>query len=240
MPGQSYAFVQQGYGPNENVFAQVDGVHQAARQSIRPLDHGANNLGIGVVGGHFSMSASYSSTAAKPAAGSDTFSMRWADPKTLFVLLRFQMWVVTTTTYTASINQDAALYKASGFTVAASGGTQITPTAGSGNRMRMNNMAPSLLGVAPNALWVSSGDLLTTGTRTLDTQPLAYLSWRNAITTPDAPTYGILTEHRNLLGHPVVLALNEGLVVQTPIGNAQAAGVSKYTFIMDWAEVASF
>ena len=88
--------------------------------------------------------------------------------------------------------------------------------------------------------WISSGDLLTVGTRTLDTYPVGYGAWLNAITTINAPSALTLFDSSGPYDHPVVLGLNEGIVLQTPIGNAQAAGVSKFTVIMDWAEVPSF
>ena len=63
---------------------------------------------------------------------------------------------------------------------------------------------------------------------------------RNAITTPDVPFTGELFSAGAAGKHPLVLAANEGLVVQTPIGNGQAAGVSKWAFTMEWAEVAAY
>ena len=226
-----------GTGPNADEYQQVDPSHLAARVSTRPYEHAP--LG-GPVGGHYRMTFGYSNTAAKPAAASDIVSMRWVDSRLLFTLKSLFAWVTTTTTYTATLNQDMAFYRAMAFSVAASAGTQIIPIAGGGQRMRVSGMNPSLLGLGGGALWVSSGDLLTTGTRTLDTQPMGYGAWRNPITTPDIPVFINLFDQDHNNDHPLIFGPGEGFVVQTPIGNAQAAGVSKFQFVMEWAEVAAF
>ena len=213
----------------------TDASFGALRSSMRPLEYKSED---GVLGGHYRMSFGYSSTAAKPAGGSDIMSLRWADSRFLFVLMRLELWIVTTTPYTASLNQDAALYRATGFSVAASAGTQIQPVAAGLQRMRPSQMADPLLASGGGLLWVSSGDLLTVGTRTLDTQPMGYGAWLNAITPPNLPSMVTLFEAWPEKGeHPLILGPNEGLVVQTPIGNGQAAGVSKFTFVMQWALV---
>jgi hypothetical protein len=230
------AVQQAGWGPNDAFLQQIDPTFYAGRVSLKPLEYQAAG---GVQGGHYRLATSYSSTAAKPAAGSDIFSLRWADPTKLFVLKRFLLYVATTTTYTASAVQDAALYKATGFTAAASSGTAVSIAVGGklqSSRMAISGIATGGTGLA----WISSGDLLTVGTRTLDTYPVGYGAWLNAITTINAPSALTLFDSSGPYDHPVVLGLNEGLVLQTPIGNGQAAGVSKFTVIMDWAEVPSF
>lgn len=224
--------VVKGIGLNDNIEAQVDPSFGAMRMNIRPTEY---NVG-GLKGGHYKMIALYSSTAAKPAAASDVFSMRWTDTRFRFVLKRLTVIGAATTAYTANGVQDFSLYMARGFSVSPSAGTQIIPLAG-GQAMNSTDMKKSGLDGTSGVLWVSSGDLLTTGTRTLDTQPIGYVSWLNPITNVGSPFNFDLFEMRDFGEHPVVLSQNEGLVVQTPIGNAQAAGVSKYGFLMEWAEI---
>ncbi len=225
-----------GFGPNADLVQNVDPSHLAARVSLRPLEHAPVG---GPVGGHYRMIFGFSNTAAKPAGGSDVVSLRWLDPRFLFVLRSLKVAVVTTTTYTATLLQDLALFKASGFSVAASSGTQILPIAGAAQRLRLGNMNPTLIGAGGGLLWVSSGDALTVGTRTLDTQGCGYGAFLNPITTPNEPKE--LTLFDVAPGnHPMVLGTNEGFVIQTPIGNGQVAGVSKFTFTMDWSEVPAF
>lgn len=220
-----------GTGQQDNIEGQVDPTHSALRASIRPQEH----FFLGTQGGHYSMVATWSNTAAKPAAASDVFSLRWTDRALNFALLSMRIAVVTTTTYTATLNQDLALYIARGFSVAPSGGTQVVPTS-KAQAMRSSNMAQSGLSGSSGVAWVSSGDVLTTGTRVLDTQPIGYLAYQNPITTPNVPFLGTLWDIHETGKHPLYLTANEGLVIQTPIGNAQAAGISKYAVIMDWLE----
>jgi hypothetical protein len=229
---------QVGAGPNANVDVQVDPTNQASRLSIRPTEHQLNNGSA--QGGHYTTTFSYSNTAAKPTAGSDIVSMRWALNNMFFVLKRLSVWVVTTTTYTATANQDIALFKANGFSVAASAGTQVVPSSGPAQRARVSNMAATALGTGGGFLWISSGDLLTVGTRVLDTQGAGYFAYLNPITTVNQPQFGVLYEDRNTGQHPWVISANEGFVIQTPIGNGQVAGVSKYTFVMEHMEVPAF
>jgi hypothetical protein len=115
--------ILKGTGSNSGVEAQVDPSHMASRVNLRPLEH----VAAGVMGGHYMMVATYSSTAAKPAAGSDIFSLRWTDSRFYFVLKRLAMMKVDTTAYTAAGGQDFAAFVARRFIVSPSAGTQVTP-----------------------------------------------------------------------------------------------------------------
>lgn len=222
-----------GVGSNSDVGSQVDRTHQASRVSQRPLEHSFN----GQIGAHLALTCSYSNTPAKPAAGSDVLSLRWTDSKILFALYRLSVWVATTTPYTASAAQDLTLSRAVGFSVSPSAGTLIVPDLGGMQKLRTSTMSGTLLGGTGPVLQVSSGDLLTIGTRVLDRFPLGYMAYLNAITPVNPPSNGVLFDWRNFGNQPLILTVNEGLVIQTPIGNAQAAGVSKYTFCLEYAEL---
>ena len=82
-------------------------------------------------------------------------------------------------------------------------------------------------------------DTLTAGTQTVDTYPLGYAAWVNpaAAGAVVGPFY-LLDQQAG--DHPAICAMNEGIVLATPLGNAQAAGVSKFTVVVDWAEVISY
>lgn len=224
-----------GQGANDAVVTQIDPSHFSQRASLRPLDH----VQLGVNGGIYKIAATYSSTAAKPAAASDVLSLRWTDTRMLLVVKRVTALVLATTAYTAAGAQDLALYRASGFTVSPSGGTQVIPSAGQGNAMRATMKASGLDG-SSGVLWVSSGDLLTTGTRVLDTQPMGYFQFGNPTGVVGSPQSGDLLNTREFGTSPLILTANEGIVIQTPIGNAQAAGVTKFGFVIECAEVAAY
>lgn len=225
-----------GFGPNASVEAQVDPTFNALRANLRPTEY--MTVDKVKIGGHYYLVCTWSNTAAKPAAASDVLSLRWLSSELLFLLKRFVLWSTTTTVYTASLAQDFALFKAQAFSVSPSAGTQVIPLAGSQKARTSLMKAP--LASGQGVLWVSSGDLLTAGTRTLDTQPMGYASFLNPITTPGTPQSAVLYEEREHGQHPVVLEQDEGLVLQTPIGNAQAAGVSKYAAVLEYATVPAF
>src|SRR5437867_1826010 len=122
---QTHSVQLVGFGFQDGILQQVDQTHDAARVSARPFEHVIG----GIFGGHYVMAATYSNTAAKPAAGSDVLSLRWTDTRFYFVLLRMSVFTVTTTAYTAAGAQDVALFVARDFSVSPSAGTQIIPLA---------------------------------------------------------------------------------------------------------------
>jgi len=222
-----------GKGANINNFLDVDPSFLATRTSLRPLEYAP--LG-GVQGGHFRAAFSYSNTAAKPAAASPIFSLRNTDPTKLLIIKRVILWLACTTAYTTAGAQDAALWIARNFSGSDSGGTALSVAAGA--RLRTSLMAPSNLG---NTILgqISSGDTLTAGTRTLDTYPVGYAAWVNpaAAGAVAGPFYLFDKEAGD---HPIILSSNEGVVLSTPLGNAQAAGVSKWSVFVDWLESSVF
>ena len=238
----SDAQIQQvGSGSNDVIIVQVDPTMQAARASLRPLEWvGAGPSGT-PIGGHFRAAFSYSNTAAKPAATSTILSLRNADPTKLFVLKRLILWLGTTTGYSAALAQDAALWKVTGFVANDSAGTALAASAGQNQRLYTSKMgACGLTASGPIWGWASSGDAVTAGTRTADTYPLGYAIWTNPTAAGGVQGPFNLFDLASAGDMPIVCGQNEGIVVTTPIGNAQAAGVSKWSFFVDWAEVTSF
>src|SRR5882762_498137 len=124
-----------GTGPAGNIDVQVDPTANALRTSTRPLEHQQG----GNPGGIYALVATYSSTAAKPAAASDVLSLRWTDSNLLFVLLRVAVSTITSSLFSAAGVQDVSLSVARAFTVSPSAGTQIIPLAG-GQVVRSSNM----------------------------------------------------------------------------------------------------
>ena len=224
-----------GFGANDSFEAQVDPSSFALRASLRPLEY---QVVGGTQGGHYRAAFSYSNTAAKPAAGSPVFSIRWSDPVRLFALKRLQLWLACTTAYTAAGAQDAALWKVTGFSSADTGGTALSAVAGGQQRLYVGKMAATGLGSSAIGQ-ISSGDTLSAGTRTPETYPLGYAAWVNPAAA--GAVVGPFTLFDTLAAdHPLICGVNEGFIVTTPIGNAQAAGVSKWSIWMDWAEIPSF
>lgn len=222
-----------GRGGNDANIAEVDPTFCAQRTSLRPIEYAPLN---GALGGHFRAAFTYSNTAAKPAATSPIFSLRNIDQQKLLVIKRVQLWLACTTGYTAALAQDAALWFARNFSASDSGGTALSIAAG--GRLYTSKMAASILGNSVIGQ-ISSGDTLTAGTRLLDTYPLGYAAWVNPATA--GAVVGPFQLFDTSPGdHPIVCGLNEGIVITSPIGNAQAAGVSKWSVFVDWAEVVAY
>jgi hypothetical protein len=229
--------VIKGFGPNSSVEAQVDPTHSATRFNLRPLEH----VTATVIGGHYFLSAVFSSTAAALLANSDIFSMRWADTSRKHILKSATIWVATTTVFTNAQLLDYGIFRASTFTTNPSSGTDLSVSLGSGNRARTIGMTPSAL-ASSGALQISSGGPLTPGTRTLDTQPfgtcaplLQSAAAANAIQLV-APGHGVLYQLRNFGMHPLAFETTEGFVIQNLTAHG-AAGVVKHGISLEWAEV---
>jgi hypothetical protein len=161
--------------------------------------------------------------------------MRWADPTAFFVLLRLAVGAGLTAAFTTGQFLDFEAILARAYTVNATAGTQITPSPGS-QRMRTATMAPSLL-ASEGEIRVATAAAITAGTQTLDSAGFAY----GQIPGNAAGAAGSIELYnwRELGKHPIVLAMNEGIVVRMPTVMS-AAGVGKAGITMEWAEVAAF
>ena len=150
----------------------------------------------------------------------------------MLLLKRLQLAWILTTALTAAQAIDFALFRATGFTVADTGGAALTPFTGNNNKVRSGLMATSV--IADMRMGA-----LTAGTRTVDANPFAYLpfgpqSANNTILSTGVPLTDVYAE--NLLNeHPELFAANEGLVLQVLTGFPVAGAVKLYA-VIEWAE----
>lgn len=177
------------------------------------------------------------------ASGGPMVSFRWGDagPTTTpsniarprqCILMNVDIGAVVTTAFTAGQSVDAECIIARGWTASDSGGTQIT--AANVSRARAN-MPPSLI----TDLRVCTTAALTAGTRTLDGSgfAIATIYTQNSAGGGDTQQSVYACEAHGL--HPIVFTQNEGFIIR--ISTAQgAAGVVKYFFAIQWAEVPFF
>lgn len=222
-----------GSGPNENIEGQIDPTFQALRVNLRPLEY--NQLGL--IGGHFAMAATFSNTAGSPAAGSQLFSMRWADTRILYVLKKVVVSASTTTAFGTAQAVDVDIIKATSFSSNPSGGTTITPGT-TMQKARSSFMNGSLLGTE-GAMQISSGTALTSGTQTLDSQPFGYSA---VLASTAIGTIGVQTLYQADVYngmHPMIFSANEGFVIRNGIALG-ATGVVKFGFQIVWVEVPSY
>lgn len=227
-----------------NLQMEIDPTHKAARFSLRPLEHkGADDSVLG----HYRVAArSGALTGAGIVANAPLFSMRWTDPKSLFVLTFLEAFFVPTVVFTAAqeLGLDAIL--ATGFTVSDSAGTTLSLKERA-NAVR-KNMPPSLIG----DLRIAAATLLTAGTRTLDQNPFVAGSGLVNVVNAAAGTayvnpggggpipFGFQWAADLARGeHPIVLAKDEGLIVRNSVA-FPAAGVAVLTVNMGFAEVAAY
>ena len=138
---------------------------------------------------------------------------------------------------------------ARGFSVDFSGNnTQLSLAAPTNTNKMRSTMGPSLLGIkGPN---IATTIAMTGQTLTADSAPFALCSWSPIQATNGAGTAvllgaGCAGPMQDLYSctaagqHPVVLANNEGVLVQ-PAQTGPATGTWNYTIQWEWAEVVVF
>jgi hypothetical protein len=211
--------------------ATIDPSFKALRASPRPLDHDAL--------GHYSIGLFTGILPAALGANSEIFQFRWANGGNLAVIRKVVIAAaVTTTFFAAGVPVQIDLVKASGWTVAGTGGTAIVPAA---QLRKRSNMANSL--VVSGDMRIATTAALGVGTKTLETNSLATLLAAGPIT---ASLDGLIIQPGTVLfennvgdgEHPLVLNTNDGFVVRSVA--VPATGTWQVSIIVDWAEVAAY
>lgn len=213
---------------NGGTVMEVDGsTFRAARVTSRPIDYGAL--------GHYRVAVNIGLLATQAANGT-LFSFRWGDATRLCVVTKIRLGCMQTAAATATIMPNFSVFVARGFSVSDSAGTAVTLT---GNNMKKRtSMGTSLV---TDIRYSAATAGLTAGTRTLDTQPVLIMPTNQTITTPNPNLYSLEQDYGIGDGnHPLVLAQNEGLIVQGPSVIFGAAGTANLTVEVSWAEVSAY
>ena len=214
----------------------VDATFGAARVSLKPNDY----MGVGVIGGHYMLSAQSGALTGVAAAG-PVFSFRWAPGQgapPYALIKKVQIAAVITTGFTAAQAVDFDLVLARSFTSSDTGGSALTPFTGNSQKMRAGLMSTSAL----TDCRIATTAALAAGTRTLDSSALTSAPIVFPLTTA---TSGLgegggdavdLFKEDAVAQHPLMLAVNEGFLIRvvTAMG---AAGVIKLYVNVSWAEV---
>ena len=173
-------------------------------------------------------------------AGDPIFSLRWApslptsNPRqlTTFVLQRMRVKWRTITDFTATQEAGIDVFLARAFTASDSGGTAATLT--TNNAKKRTSFPTTLL----TDLRIATTGALTPGTRTLDAQPIAsdvYSDLANAATVQKGRVdVEVLDQDQDR--YPIVLAPNEGIVVENRI-TMGAGGTARVIVEIDWLEL---
>lgn len=169
------------------------------------------------------------------AAGAPILSLRWTDPNILFVLQKMRMRYLQIEAATATIAAAFEMRIVRGFTVADSAGSIMTITGN--NAKKRTSHATSLVQEIRLATGVAAG--LTAGTRTKDVHPFLTMA---IIQTVTAINPVIIAEEwdASISEHPIVLAQNEGIIIEGPTTVFGSAGKGNLFVDIAWKEVSAF
>lgn len=207
-------------GLNWNELVKVSGRH---------LEYGSR--------GHYSAGARLALVATQ-AANSVLFELRNPDSRVLIIPTRVNVRWIQTGAHTAAIEDSIDLYKATSFSVSSTTNTvAATPSLLRGSGM---NASPVALVKQVTVAGAAAG--MTGFTKTNDSTPLSQLPmWLLAAQPTASP---ILFNETDLIAgaedeHPLVLAQNEGIVLQNRVLLGAAAASSVYIDV-SWAEVETY
>jgi hypothetical protein len=205
---------------NGTNIAEVDPTLKALRVTQRPMEClGWYSFGLKTGG------------ATNLVAGSTMLSVQYTGSNYLAVR-RVGMGAITTVYVNPGVT-DYGLYIARSFTVNDTGGSNVS-IGGNNNKHRT-----SLLAISAGNVKVATNSNITIGTRTLDTEPIGSTSyWQSAAGSIIIPALDNLFAH-NEGDYPLILATNEGFVVNTINAQPTSSNVVCY-FNFEIAEVTVF
>lgn len=216
---------------NGGVIADVSTEHRAMRFEPRPVD--ASGLG------HYSWGGATGILPAALGANSEIWQFRWADATRFALIRKIKISAcVTTTFFAAGVPVTIDLIKSTGWTVAGTGGTAITPAA---TIKKRTSMASTLL--VAGDMRIATTAALGAGTKTLEANSLAAMVAPGPIT---ASLNGQIIAPGTIMWqaevgdgeYPLVLAQNEGLSIRSVA--VPATGTWQATVDIQWAEVSAY
>ncbi len=212
---------------------------------MRPL----NYITGGVTLGHYAVSQRSGTIAATIGAAGHLASVRWADATRLMVLQRIKVGISILSAVTTAIEFTMQAVVVRGFSVDfTTASTAISMTGVTNTNKMRASMGASLLGaVGPR---VCTTTVMSGQTLTADAAPFAMTifpalyastSTGTAVALPAGAASPMMTlyEWTALGQHPVVLAANEGVVLQ-PVSACVGSGTFALYTQWEWSEVAVF
>jgi hypothetical protein len=204
--------------------AEVEAATKALRATLRSEDYGA--LGVYSLGGVSGIMA------AGLAANAPIFSLRWTQASNLMLIKRVTLSAAGDTVAFTAGAAKFDLLVARSYSATDTGGTSILPT-GNQNKMRASTMGTTLLADARQ----SATATLTAGTRTLDTNPIGSVCLQALAIAGSKMLDPFAIFDQRPGEYPLVLAQNEGLVLQTTV---PATGTWKFAIKIDWTEISAW
>jgi hypothetical protein len=212
-------------GASSTTLLTVDPTFAAIRVSDHPPEIlGAYQMGL----------TSGALTAA--AAGSTVYSFRWAPATStlLCMVRRVEIGFSTTTAFTTAQSLQYSLQIARNWTASDTGGTAAAFT--QTNTAKFRTVMPTSAFAGGGQLMIATTGANTAGTRTLDTQAMAFTNGTSSAVATSLPATPIYQHQPG--DYPLIFAQNEGFI----INNVQlmgAAGVINLVVNVEWMELAA-
>lgn len=203
----------------------------AAKCVARPTDY----TGFG----HYSYGGFTGVLPAALTANSEIFQFRWADASRVCIINEVKISAcVSTTFFAAGVPVQIDLIKSTGWSVAGTGGTAISPAA---LLKKRTSMASTLL--ASGDMRIATTAALGAGTKTLEAYAQASLAAAGPITASlngqiVAPGTILFRAEVGDAQHPLVFAQNEGFSIRSVA--VPATGTWTAAIQVDWTEAAGY
>jgi hypothetical protein len=213
-------------GQSNSTIANVDGVvYRALTVTVRPVEYGL--LGM------FKVSITSGPLAAGLPSASDIFQARWIDANRVALVWGVSLDGMSGTGFLAGFT-NFSLFLARNWIQDGTGGVVVTPTLTS--QQLKASMRSSIMGTIRGPTTTSLG----VGTKTLDAQPMGQITFVSSANPGfyvnyvpvSVPLFGMPSA--KYLSQPIVLAYNEGVVIQ---GTVPGSGTCQVGMSMFWSEV---
>lgn len=212
-------------GANSAVLQTVDPTMTASHVSMRPSEClGAYELGL--VSGSLTVAA----------AGSTVFSFRWA-PSTstnLCLIRRVEIGFSTITAFGTAQSLQYSMQIARSWTASDTGGTAAAFT--QTNTGKMRTAMPTSAFASGGQIMIANTGANTAGTRTLDTQAMAFANGTSSAIGTSMPNTAIYQQQTG--DYPLIFAVNEGFIINN-VQTMGATGVINLYVNVEWFEMSA-
>ena len=212
-------------GANSTVLQTVDPTMLAARTSERPPEI-LGSYQMGLTSGALTVVA----------AGGTVYSFRWAPAVTtnLCMVRRIEVGFSTVTAFTAAQSLQYSMQVARNWTASDTGGTAAAFT--QTNTGKMRTVMPTSAFAGGGQIMIATTGANTAGTRTLDTQAMAFTAGSSTAVGTSLTTLPIWQHQSG--DYPLILAANEGFIINN-VQTMGAAGVINLVVNVEWMELAA-
>ena len=212
-------------GANSTVLQTVDPTMTAARVTMRPSELlGAYELGL--VSGALTVVA----------AGGTVFSFRWspATSTNLCLIRRVEIGFSTITAFGTAQTLQYSLQIARQWSTNDTTGTAALFT--QTNTAKMRTAMPTSAFAGGGQIMIANTGANTAGTRTLDTQAMAFVSGSSTAIGTSLPNTAIFQQQTG--DYPLIFAANEGFIINN-VQTMGATGVINLYVNVEWFELAA-